>query len=152
MFSSILWAKGQRISLRSSQGDLGLSKKQTGDVKYHQGFSSDIQTSKKHDVHLALMFNPSHLELVNPVIEGYARYHQDKNDESERQQDSSSLSFMVMPPSLDREWSWRHSTCLSLEAIEPKVQFTSLSTIKLALQPQSRMMQGLQTTARMLLR
>jgi 2-oxoglutarate dehydrogenase E1 component len=28
-------------------GDLGLSKKQTGDVKYHQGFSSDIQTSKK---------------------------------------------------------------------------------------------------------
>ena len=66
-------------------GDLGLSKKQTGDVKYHQGFSSDIQTSKK-DVHLALMFNPSHLELVNPVIEGYARYHQDKNDESERQQ------------------------------------------------------------------
>ena len=66
-------------------GDLGLSKKQTGDVKYHQGFSSDIKTSKK-DVHLALMFNPSHLELVNPVIEGYARYHQDKNDESERQQ------------------------------------------------------------------
>lgn len=44
-------------------GDLGLSKKQTGDVKYHQGFSSDIKTSKK-DVHLALMFNPSHLELV----------------------------------------------------------------------------------------
>jgi len=66
-------------------GDLGLSKKQTGDVKYHQGFSSDIKTSKQ-DVHLALMFNPSHLELVNPVIEGYARYHQDKNDESERQQ------------------------------------------------------------------
>ena len=65
-------------------GDLGLSKKQTGDVKYHQGFSSDIKTSKK-DVHLALMFNPSHLELVNPVIEGYARYHQDKNNESDRQ-------------------------------------------------------------------
>ena len=65
-------------------GDLGLSKKQTGDVKYHQGFSSDIKTNK-HDVHLALMFNPSHLELVNPVIEGYARYHQDKNEESERQ-------------------------------------------------------------------
>ena len=65
-------------------GDLGLSKKQTGDVKYHQGFSSDIKTDKK-DVHLALMFNPSHLELVNPVIEGYARYHQDKNNESDRQ-------------------------------------------------------------------
>ena len=59
MFSSILWAKELRIFLRSLHGDLGLSKKQTGDVKYHQGFSSDIQTSKK-DVHLALMFNPSH--------------------------------------------------------------------------------------------
>ncbi len=65
-------------------GDLGLTKNQTGDVKYHQGFSSDIATNQD-DVHLALMFNPSHLELVNPVIEGYARYHQDKNEESERQ-------------------------------------------------------------------
>jgi len=57
-------------------GDLGLTANQTGDVKYHQGFSSDIATSQTK-VHLALMFNPSHLELVNPVIEGYARYHQE---------------------------------------------------------------------------
>ena len=66
-------------------GELGLGKNQTGDVKYHQGFSSDIKTDKE-DVHLALMFNPSHLELVNPVIEGYARYHQDKIEDGERQQ------------------------------------------------------------------
>ncbi|MBT6142753.1 MAG: 2-oxoglutarate dehydrogenase E1 component, partial [Gammaproteobacteria bacterium] len=66
-------------------GEIGLGKNQTGDVKYHQGFSSDVKTNKE-DVHLALMFNPSHLELVNPVIEGYARYHQDKNEDSERQQ------------------------------------------------------------------
>lgn len=66
-------------------GEIGLGKNQTGDVKYHQGFSSDVKTDKE-DVHLALMFNPSHLELVNPVIEGYARYHQDKNEDSERQQ------------------------------------------------------------------
>ena len=65
-------------------GDLGLTKNQTGDVKYHQGFSSDIKT-KKNDVHLALMFNPSHLELVNPVIEGYARYHQDIIGDKDRQ-------------------------------------------------------------------
>ena len=58
-------------------GNYELSKNQTGDVKYHQGFSSDIKTSGK-DIHLALMFNPSHLELVNPVLEGYARYHQEK--------------------------------------------------------------------------
>ena len=57
-------------------GELDLSANQTGDVKYHQGFSSDIGTANSA-VHLALMFNPSHLELVNPVIEGYARYHQD---------------------------------------------------------------------------
>ena len=57
----------------------------SGDVKYHQGFSTNVNTSKE-DVHLALMFNPSHLELVNPVIEGYARYHQDKIEDANRQQ------------------------------------------------------------------
>jgi len=65
-------------------GDLGLSKNQTGDVKYHQGFSSDIKTSQ-NDIHLALMFNPSHLELVNPVIEGYTRFHQEKIGDKEGQ-------------------------------------------------------------------
>jgi 2-oxoglutarate dehydrogenase E1 component len=45
-----------------------------GDVKYHQGFSSDIATPGG-PVHLTLAFNPSHLEIVNPVVEGsvYAR-------------------------------------------------------------------------------
>ena len=45
-----------------------------GDVKYHQGFSSDISTAGG-PVHLSLAFNPSHLEIVNPVVEGsvYAR-------------------------------------------------------------------------------
>ena len=40
-----------------------------GDVKYHQGFSSDI-TTPGGPVHLTLAFNPSHLEIVNPVVEG----------------------------------------------------------------------------------
>ncbi len=40
-----------------------------GDVKYHQGFSSDI-SSPGGPVHLSLAFNPSHLEIVNPVVEG----------------------------------------------------------------------------------
>ncbi len=43
-----------------------------GDVKYHQGFSSDISTPGG-PVHLSLAFNPSHLEIVNPVVEGSAR-------------------------------------------------------------------------------
>jgi 2-oxoglutarate dehydrogenase E1 component len=43
-----------------------------GDVKYHQGFSSDIATPGG-PVHLTLAFNPSHLEIVNPVVEGSVR-------------------------------------------------------------------------------
>ena len=46
-----------------------------GDVKYHQGFSSDIQTPGGV-VHLTLAFNPSHLEIVNPVVEGSVRARQ----------------------------------------------------------------------------
>jgi len=49
----------------------------SGDVKYHQGFSSDIQT-KGGAVHLTLAFNPSHLEIVNPVVEGSVRARQQR--------------------------------------------------------------------------
>ncbi|TDR31085.1 2-oxoglutarate dehydrogenase E1 component [Hydromonas duriensis] len=53
-----------------------------GDVKYHQGFSSDVST-EGGPVHLSLAFNPSHLEIVNPVVEGSARARQDRrNDET----------------------------------------------------------------------
>ena len=47
----------------------------TGDVKYHQGFSSNIRTTGGL-VHLALAFNPSHLEIVAPVVEGSVRARQ----------------------------------------------------------------------------
>jgi 2-oxoglutarate dehydrogenase E1 component len=47
----------------------------SGDVKYHQGFSSDIKTAGGA-VHLTLAFNPSHLEIVNPVVEGSVRARQ----------------------------------------------------------------------------
>lgn len=49
----------------------------SGDVKYHQGFSSDV-TTPGGPVHLSLAFNPSHLEIVNPVVEGSARARQDR--------------------------------------------------------------------------
>lgn len=48
-----------------------------GDVKYHKGFSSDIATSAG-PIHLTLAFNPSHLEIVNPVIEGSAKARMDR--------------------------------------------------------------------------
>jgi len=48
-----------------------------GDVKYHQGFSSDVSTAGG-PVHLSLAFNPSHLEIVNPVVEGSVRARMDR--------------------------------------------------------------------------
>ncbi|HEX8785485.1 MAG TPA: 2-oxoglutarate dehydrogenase E1 component [Telluria sp.] len=48
-----------------------------GDVKYHQGFSSDIST-QGGPVHLSLAFNPSHLEIVNPVVEGSVKARMDR--------------------------------------------------------------------------
>ena len=48
-----------------------------GDVKYHQGFSSDV-TTPGGPVHLSLAFNPSHLEIVNPVVEGSVRARMDR--------------------------------------------------------------------------
>ena len=47
----------------------------SGDVKYHMGFSSDVRTPGGL-MHLALAFNPSHLEIVNPVVAGSARARQ----------------------------------------------------------------------------
>lgn len=60
----------------------------TGDVKYHQGFSSDFVTEGAQ-VHLALAFNPSHLEIVSPVVIGSVRARRDRLPES--------LSKMVLP-------------------------------------------------------
>jgi 2-oxoglutarate dehydrogenase E1 component len=49
-----------------------------GDVKYHLGASADRVTSTGRKVHLSLAFNPSHLEFVNPVVEGRVRAKQDR--------------------------------------------------------------------------
>jgi 2-oxoglutarate dehydrogenase E1 component len=49
----------------------------SGDVKYHMGFSSDI-TTPGGPVHLTLAFNPSHLEIINPVVEGSVKARQDR--------------------------------------------------------------------------
>ena len=52
----------------------------SGDVKYHQGFSSNVMTPGG-EVHLALAFNPSHLEIVAPVVEGSVRARQDRRSD-----------------------------------------------------------------------
>ena len=52
----------------------------SGDVKYHMGFSSDVSTPGG-PVHLTLAFNPSHLEIINPVVEGSVKARQDRAGE-----------------------------------------------------------------------
>ena len=61
--------------------DFDLDVTKTGDVKYHLGFSSNILTSGG-EVHLALGSNPSHLEIVNPVILGSVKARQDRRLDS----------------------------------------------------------------------
>lgn len=53
----------------------------SGDVKYHQGFSSNVMTSGG-ELHLALAFNPSHLEIAAPVVEGSVRARQDRRGDT----------------------------------------------------------------------
>lgn len=53
----------------------------SGDVKYHQGYSSNVMTPGG-EVHLALAFNPSHLEIVSPVVEGSVRARQDRRQDA----------------------------------------------------------------------
>jgi len=59
--------------------------KGSGDVKYHKGFSADMKTPGGN-VHIALAFNPSHLEIVNPVVEGSVRARQQRRGDHERQE------------------------------------------------------------------
>jgi len=66
-----------------------------GDVKYHMGFSSDVETSGG-PLHLALAFNPSHLEIVNPVVEGSVRARMERR----RQPSAETPPFNTVIPVL----------------------------------------------------
>ena len=59
--------------------------KGSGDVKYHKGFSADLKTPGGN-VHIALAFNPSHLEIVNPVVEGSVRARQQRRGDHDRKE------------------------------------------------------------------
>nr|MBS0019366.1 2-oxoglutarate dehydrogenase E1 component [Gammaproteobacteria bacterium] len=59
--------------------------KGSGDVKYHLGFSSDVNTSSG-PIHIVLAFNPSHLEIIDPVVEGSVRARQERRNDHERNQ------------------------------------------------------------------
>lgn len=72
-----LMGKRPRQIFREFQ-DRGDRGRPGGDVKYHLGFGSDWITTKGRRLHLALAFNPSHLEFVNPVVMGRTRSRQDR--------------------------------------------------------------------------
>lgn len=56
----------------------------SGDVKYHMGFSADLKT-EHGNMHLALGFNPSHLEIIDPVVEGSVRARQQRSGDGARE-------------------------------------------------------------------
>lgn len=74
----------QEIFKEFEGGELPQLEEITGDVKYHQGFSSDIETKSGRKVHLSLAPNPSHLEFVDPVVEGITRAKQDIKHNEDR--------------------------------------------------------------------
>lgn len=63
-----------------SEGSMGINFGWTGDVKYHLGADKDIEEENTVRSHITLANNPSHLEFVNPVVEGYTRAAQEKTD------------------------------------------------------------------------
>ncbi len=61
----------------------GIDESSSGDVKYHLGFSTNVKTSDGQ-VHLALAFNPSHLEIIAPVVQGSVRSRQRRRKDIDR--------------------------------------------------------------------
>jgi 2-oxoglutarate dehydrogenase E1 component len=77
-----LLGKSPKDLFSEFEGQYDLAKlRGSGDVKYHKGFSADLKTGSGN-VHVALAFNPSHLEVVNPVVEGSARARQERRGDA----------------------------------------------------------------------
>ena len=76
-----LLGKPPSLLFSEFEGNYDLSHlKGSGDVKYHKGFSADLRTPAGN-VHAVLAFNPSHLEIVNPVVEGSVRARQERRED-----------------------------------------------------------------------
>ena len=77
-----LLGKSPQDLFNEFEGQYDLAKlRGSGDVKYHKGFSADLKTGFGN-VHVALAFNPSHLEVVNAVVEGSARARQERRGDA----------------------------------------------------------------------
>jgi len=76
VLSSILRKSYEYIFHEFSENYIPETRHGDGDVKYHLGYSSTVKNTKGQEVELSLAANPSHLEAVNPVVEGRARARQ----------------------------------------------------------------------------
>jgi len=76
-----IMGKSPSTLFREFEGDVDHGER-SGDVKYHLGYSSDMKTPGG-PVHIAMAFNPSHLEIVGPVVEGAVRARQDRRPDNQ---------------------------------------------------------------------
>src|SRR5271163_205664 len=77
-----LLGKAPKDLFSEFEGQYDLAKlRGSGDVKYHKGYSADLKTVSGN-VHVALAFNPSHLEIVNAVVEGSVRARQERRGDA----------------------------------------------------------------------
>lgn len=78
VLSNILNKSHADIFSEFEEGYIPNSFEGSGDVKYHKGFSAEVATQQQKTMKIFLCHNPSHLEAVDPVVEGIARAHQRK--------------------------------------------------------------------------
>ncbi|APC47384.1 2-oxoglutarate dehydrogenase E1 component [Virgibacillus halodenitrificans] len=79
-----------------SEGSMGINYGWTGDVKYHFGATRDVKEGDETKTRITLAHNPSHLEFVNPVVEGFARAAQDERSQKGYPKGDLNKAFSVL--------------------------------------------------------
>lgn len=79
-----------------SEGSTGINYGWTGDVKYHFGATKDVKEGDETTTRITLAHNPSHLEFVNPVVEGFARAAQDERSASGYPKQDMNKAFPIL--------------------------------------------------------
>ncbi|QHE51177.1 2-oxoglutarate dehydrogenase E1 component [Pontibacillus sp. HMF3514] len=79
-----------------SEGSIGINYGWTGDVKYHFGASRDVEKDEERTTRVTLAHNPSHLEFVDPVVQGFARAAQDDRSNRGWAEQDTGKAFPIM--------------------------------------------------------
>ncbi|WP_010650203.1 2-oxoglutarate dehydrogenase E1 component [Oceanobacillus massiliensis] len=93
IFSEFNYSKDKE--LMPSEGSMGINYGWTGDVKYHYGAKKEVENGEIK-TRITLAHNPSHLEFVNPVVEGFARAAQDERKEKGYPKRDTNKAFPVL--------------------------------------------------------